>query len=75
MQDTVKMAEDNRGVKKKIISEEQKRATKIAFNLLFPSLLVTAIAIFNSSVGAAIIAIALFFYQSALVKQYVDQYG
>jgi hypothetical protein len=61
---------------KKDIAPEQKRAVKIAFNLLFPSLLITGIAIFQSSVTAAVLAICLFIYQSSLIKQFIDtNYG
>lgn len=64
------------GKEKKIkkIRPEQKRAIKIAFNLLFPSLLITGIAIFAASILAATLAICLFFYQASLVKQYIDTY-
>ena len=61
---------------KKGIAPEQKRATKIAFNLLFPSLLITGIAIFNASIPATVLAICLFFYQAAMIKQFIDtNYG
>jgi len=66
--------ENKKGQKK--ITEEQKRATKIAFNLLFPSLLITGVAIFQTSIQASAIAICLFFYQASMIKQYIDsQYG
>ena len=57
---------------KKEIKPEEKRAVKIAFNLLFPSLLITGIAIFTASIAASVLAILLFFYQAAMVKQYID---
>lgn len=61
---------------KKKVTPEQKTATKIAFNLLFPSLLITGIAIFIGTIPTSIIAICLFFYQASLIKQFIDSnYG
>ena len=58
--------------KSKKISESEKRGTKIAFNLLFPSLIITCIAAASGTVGSSLIAIVLFFYQAVLTKQYID---
>lgn len=57
---------------KKAITPEKREATFTAFTLLFPSVITTGIAIVNSSISMAIISIALFIYQSSLLKRYID---
>lgn len=57
---------------KKKIDEKQKSTVFTVFTLLFPSLMTAGIAALNSQIGWSIMSVALFFYQAALLKRYVE---
>lgn len=54
------------------ITPEKKKSTSAVFILIFNSFIITAIAAFNSEIGYTTIAIALFFFQSILTKNFVE---
>jgi len=61
--------------KRQKVSPEQKKAMLTTFILLFPSLITTmwiANITFILDAGIAISAILLFFFQSVLIKNFVD---
>jgi ABC-type phosphate/phosphonate transport system permease subunit len=58
--------------KKKEIDPKQKATMFTIFTLFFPSLIITGIATASTSLGMAAVCIALFIYQAALLKKYVE---
>lgn len=63
--------------KKKIekkITEKEKKTVLTFFILLFPSLIITGLTTTQSSLFNTLIAIALFFYQAILLKNFIDDH-
>ena len=60
--------------KKKPITENTKKAVLTAFILLFPSLIIAGLTTLEPSIAMSILAIALFFYQAVLIKNFLDDH-
>jgi hypothetical protein len=56
----------------KPIDPKEKQTVFTVFTLLFPSLIITAIATFAVSLALAAVCLAIFVYQAALLKKYVE---
>ncbi len=58
----------------KLTTEKAKKSVLTAFILLFPSLIITGLTTLQPSTAVSVIAIALFFYQAVLVKNFIDDH-
>ena len=65
-------------IKKEPISKEElmseKKATKTAFILMFPALILAGMAVFYSPLYGSLLAIALTIYQFIMLKQFIEDY-
>ena len=59
---------------KKPISEKTKKSVLTSFILLFPSMMLAGLSMLESSTAMAALAIALFFYQAILIKNFIDDH-
>lgn len=57
---------------KQEVTKEQKRAVLTTFLLLFPSLVIAGLTALPPSAEMSALAIAMFFYQAILLKNFVD---
>ena len=57
---------------KKSIDPKEKATVFTVFTLFFPSLIITAVATMYTELIMAAICVALFIYQAALLKRYVE---
>ena len=53
---------------------EQKRAVLTTFIMLFPSLIITLMISYTTTIGMAAVSILLFIFQAILIKNFVDDY-
>ena len=60
--------------KKKHISEKAKKSVLTSFILLFPSMMLAGLSMLEPSIPMAAMAIALFFYQAVLIKNFIDDH-
>ena len=60
--------------KKNKVSESMKKSVLTSFILLFPSLLIASLTTLKPSPSMSGLAIALFFYQAILIKNFIDDY-
>lgn len=56
------------------IPEEKKKSVLTSFILLFPSLLMATLITLQKSIVLSSLAVALFFYQSILIKNFLDDH-
>ena len=56
---------------KKKVNPTEKKVVLTTFLLLFPSLVIAAIAASSNSIGYAVISLALWFYQAIVIQNYV----
>ena len=63
---------DGKVAKNKTIDPKEKQTMFTVFTLLFPSLIIAGIATVTASLGLAVVSLALFVYQAALLKRYVE---
>lgn len=59
---------------KKPITEKGRRSVLTAFILLFPSMVIAGLSTLEPTVEMSMLAIALFFYQAVLVKNFIDDH-
>ena len=59
---------------KKPISEKTKKSVLTSFILLFPSMILAGLSTLVPSTAMAVLAIALFFYQAILIKNFIDDH-
>lgn len=59
---------------KEEITPEQRKSVLTTFIILFPSLLITCLISYFGVLPVSMIAIALFFYQAVLLKNFVGDY-
>ena len=59
---------------KKQINEKERKTVLTFFILLFPSMMITGLTTVPSSLFNTFLAIALFFYQAILLKNFVDDH-
>ena len=59
---------------KKKVTESMKKSVLTSFILLFPALLIASLTTLKPSTAMSALAIALFFYQAILIKNFIDDY-
>jgi hypothetical protein len=59
---------------KQKLSFEKQKATNTAFILMFPSLILTALAVYYSPLILKVVVLALSFYQFLLLKKFILDY-
>ena len=59
---------------KKKVTEGMKKSVLTSFILLFPALLIASLTTLKPSPAMSALAIALFFYQAILIKNFIDDY-
>lgn len=59
---------------KRPITEKGRRSVLTAFILLFPSMVIAGLSTLEPTVEMSTLAIALFFYQAVLVKNFIDDH-
>jgi len=59
---------------KKKVTEGMKKSVLTSFILLFPALLIASLTTLKPSITMSALAIALFFYQAILIKNFIDDY-
>ena len=69
----MKTKEEEPKIKEKATPTE-KKSVLTTFILLFPSMLIAALTTFETSIWTSGLAIALFFYQAILLKNFVDDH-
>lgn len=67
-----KATEKMKKKKNQKVTPEDRRRTLTLFMLLFPSLIITAIAAITGTIGSTLLCLALFFYQAVVLKNYVE---
>ena len=60
--------------KKKKVTEGMKKSVLTSFILLFHTLLIASLTTLKPSLEMSALAIALFFYQAILIKNFIDDY-
>ena len=60
--------------KRHYVSREKKKEVLTLFLMLFPSLIITGLVTGFAVLSLSIIAIALFFYQAVIIKNFLDDY-
>jgi len=59
---------------KKPVTEQTKKSVLTSFILLFPALVIAGLSTLPPSTAMSVLAIALFFYQAVLIKNFVDDH-
>ena len=59
---------------KKEVGPTEKKSVLTAFVLLFPSMMIAVLTTFETSIANSVLALALFFYQAILLKNFVDDH-
>lgn len=60
--------------KRKPVTEKERKTVLTFFIILFPSMIITGLATIPNSIFNTLLAIALFFYQAILLKNFVDDH-
>ena len=58
----------------KLPTEKTKKSVLTSFILLFPSMILAGLSTLKPSTAMSVLAIALFFYQAVLVKNFIDDH-
>ncbi len=56
------------------VTEKGRRSVLTAFILLFPSMIIAGLSTLEPTVEMSVLAIALFFYQAVLIKNFIDDH-
>jgi len=60
--------------KGKVVTPKEKKSVLTAFILLFPSMILAGLTMVEPSIEFAFVAIALFFYQAVVLKNFIDDH-